>query len=172
MSDAITFRALARSDFPLLQRWLSLPHVVAWWREPLDLAGIEVKYGPRIDGLEPTYVFMIEHDSHAVGWIQWYLWSDYPEHAAKLGVEAGSAGVDFALGEAESLGKGLGSRIIHEFAEQIIFARRDITAIYSDPEEKNVRSLRAFAKAGFEVTKKGYFDGKDYRQCVVRRRRS
>ena len=172
MTGVLSFRSLTRTDFPLLHRWLAEPHVVAWWRESADLAGLEEKYGPRIDGFEPTYVFIIEHDDRAIGWIQWYRWSDYPEHAAKLGAENESAGVDLALGESEILGKGLGARAIAEFVDKVVFAQPDITAVYSDPEENNVRSLRAFAKAGFVVTKKGYFDGQSYRQCVVRKRRN
>jgi hypothetical protein len=43
---SISFRPLSRSDFPLLQEWLSAPHVDAWWRERLDLASVEAKYGP------------------------------------------------------------------------------------------------------------------------------
>ena len=39
----LSFRPLGRSDFPLLQQWLSAPHVDAWWREGLDLAGVEEK---------------------------------------------------------------------------------------------------------------------------------
>src|SRR3954451_22275168 len=31
----IGFRPLRAVDFPLLQRWLNLPHVLRWWKEPL-----------------------------------------------------------------------------------------------------------------------------------------
>jgi hypothetical protein len=41
----LSFRALDRSDFPLSQRWLSEPHVDAWWHEPLDLERIEKNTG-------------------------------------------------------------------------------------------------------------------------------
>jgi hypothetical protein len=29
--DPVTNRPLSRDDFPLLQRWLAMPHVQAWW---------------------------------------------------------------------------------------------------------------------------------------------
>jgi aminoglycoside 6'-N-acetyltransferase len=66
----VSFRALERSDFPLLQQWLSESHVDAWWHEPLDRAGLEQKYGLRIDGIEPTHVFIIEHQGQPIGWIR------------------------------------------------------------------------------------------------------
>jgi aminoglycoside 6'-N-acetyltransferase len=58
MQAPFSFRPLSRSDFPLLQEWLGRAHVAAWWHERLDLTSVEVKYGPRVDGTEPTYVFV------------------------------------------------------------------------------------------------------------------
>ncbi len=103
--DLSSFRALQRSDFPLLQRWLSEPHVDAWWHEALDLGGLERKYGPRIDGADPTHVFIIEHESRPIGWIQWYRWAAYPKHAAQLRAEPNAAGIDLSIGEASLIGK-------------------------------------------------------------------
>jgi hypothetical protein len=81
MRAPISFRPLERSDFPRLQKWLSAPHVAAWWNDHIDLGTVEAKYGPRVDGTEPTHVFVIEQEGRPIGWTQWYLWSDYPEHA-------------------------------------------------------------------------------------------
>jgi aminoglycoside 6'-N-acetyltransferase len=145
----VSFRALERSDFLLLQRWLSEPHVDAWWHDALDLAGLERKYGPRIDGVEPTHVFIIQHESRPIGWIQWYRWSDYLKHASKLEAEPNAAGIDLSIGEASEVGKGIGSSAIREFVLNVVSAEPGITAIVTDPEERNGRSCRAFEKAGF-----------------------
>lgn len=122
MQAPISFRPLARSDFPLLQQWLSASHVDAWWHERLDLAGVEAKYAPRIDGAEPTHVFILQHAGRPVGWIQWYLWSDYPEHALQLNTGPASAGIDLAIGEYDMTGLGLGPAAVREFIRQIVFA--------------------------------------------------
>jgi aminoglycoside 6'-N-acetyltransferase len=167
-SDSISFRLLNRSDFPLLQKWLSAPHVAAWWREPLDLAKIEAKYGPRVDGAEPTHVFVIEHSGRQVGWIQWYLWSDYPKHALQLGAELSSAGIDLAIGEPAMTGRGLGPVVICKFLKQIVFANPGVSAVISDPEENNVRSMRAFEKAGFGVASTVQLAGENFKRRVVR----
>ncbi|HTC52088.1 MAG TPA: GNAT family N-acetyltransferase [Steroidobacteraceae bacterium] len=145
----VAWRALGSCDFPLLQKWLSAPHVDAWWHQPLDLSGVAQKYRPRIEGSEPVHVFIIEHASQPIGWIQWYRWSDYPEHAAQLKAEAGAVGLDLAIGEVSAIGKGLGSRVIRQFALWLAATEADITAIVTDVEERNVRSCRAFEKAGF-----------------------
>ena len=72
MSAFLSFRPLERSDFPLLQEWLAAPHVAVWWNEPHDPASIEAKYGARVDGKDPTHVFVIEQNETPIGWVQWY----------------------------------------------------------------------------------------------------
>jgi RimJ/RimL family protein N-acetyltransferase len=164
----VSFRALERSDFPLLQRWLSEPHVDAWWHEPLDLAGLEQKYGPRIDRIEPTHVFIIGHETLPIGWIQWYRWSDYPKHAAQLEAEPSAAGIDLSIGEASLVGKGIGSSAIRQFVLNVVSAVPGITAIVADPEGRNGRSCRAFEKAGFLSVKTVELEGENVRRRVMR----
>ncbi len=163
----VSFRALDRSDFPLLQRWLSEPHIDAWWHEPLDLPHLEQKYGPRIDGSEPTHVFIIAHEDRPIGWIQWYRWSDYPEHAAQLEAEPAAAGIDLSIGEVSSIGKGLGSNAIRQFVLDAIAAEPGISAVVTDPEEQNRRSCRAFEKAGFIPMRTVQLRGENVRRRVM-----
>lgn len=168
MPFSLSFRLLERSDFPLLQEWLARPHIAAWWNESLDLAGMEAKYGPRVDGIEPTHVFMVEQDGEPVGWIQWYLWADYPEHARQLGAAPSSAGIDLAIGERKLTGLGLGPAIIRAFLEQFVFSNPTVSAVIADPEESNFRSLRAFEKAGFRAERTVQRAGEGVKRKVVR----
>lgn len=168
MQTSVSFRPLGRSDFPLLQEWLSTPHVAAWWHERLDLASVDANYGPRVDGAEPTHIFLIEYGGRPVGWIQWYLWCDYPDHARQLGADLASAGIDLAIGELAMTGLGLGSVAISEFLKQIVFADPGVGAVIADPEEANLRSLRAFEKAGFKVTNTVQLAGESFKRRVVR----
>ena len=165
---SLSFRPLRRADFPLLQEWLSAPHVAAWWNERLDRPGVEAKYGPRVDGIEPTHVFVIEQEVRPIGWIQWYLWSDYSDHAGKLGAEPGSVGIDFAIGELGMTGSGLGPIAIRQFVRQVVFSASYVRSVVSDPQEDNVRSLRAFEKAGFKVVRTVQLTGEECRRRVVR----
>jgi RimJ/RimL family protein N-acetyltransferase len=168
MQISISFRPLSLSDFPLFQEWLSAPHVAAWWHERLDLAGVYARYAPRINGADPTHVFVIEHGDRPIGWIQWYLWSDYPEHALQLGAEMSAAGIDLAIGELPMTGRGIGAVAICEFIKQIVFANPRVSAVITDPEEGNLRSLRAFEKAGFTVTKTVQLAGEIVKRRVAR----
>lgn len=140
----------------------------AWWHERLDLAGVEAKYGPRVDGAEPTHVFVIEQAARPIGWIQWYLWSDYPKHALQLGAEPSSAGIDLAIGEPAMTGLGLGPVVIREFLRRVIFADPGISAVVTDPQEGNLRSLGAFRKAGFTETITVQLAAENFKRRVVR----
>lgn len=167
MRESISFRPLSRTDFPLLHRRLAEPHVLAWWHEPLDLQGMEAKYGPRIDGIEPTHVFVIEYDQRPAGWIQWYRWSDYQDHAQLLGAAPESAGIDLAIGEPELTGRGLGSSVIRQFVSAFVFVDQTIRTITTDPEENNLRSLNAFKRAGFTITRTVKLRNESCRRCVM-----
>ncbi|HMJ15620.1 MAG TPA: GNAT family N-acetyltransferase [Polyangiaceae bacterium] len=171
MSEEIGFRALASQHLPLLQAWLTAPHVDRWWHGPQDLAGVRAKYLPRIDGREPSHVFLIESGAVPVGWIQWYRWADYPVHAAQLGASADSAGVDLAIGEVEQIGLGLGSRALRTFVDHIVFAQPGIAACLSDPQTDNTRSVRAFLKAGFAQALTIQLTGEPYTRALMRRAR-
>jgi aminoglycoside 6'-N-acetyltransferase len=159
---------LARSDFPLLQKWLAATHVTIWWNEPFDLASLEAKYGPGIDGREPVHVYLIELDCVPIGWIRWYRWRDFPNHANQLGADRRSAGFDFAIGEIEMTGRGLGPAVIRQFGTKYIFASGDVDAIVADPEVSNLHSVSAFKKAGFNLVRKVQLIGEDFERHVVR----
>jgi RimJ/RimL family protein N-acetyltransferase/2-polyprenyl-3-methyl-5-hydroxy-6-metoxy-1,4-benzoquinol methylase len=167
----LRFRALRRDDLPLLARWLAEPHVAIWWREAHDLERVRAKYEPRIDGRTPTHVFVMVEAGAPVGWIQWYRWSDYADHAARIGAARSEAGVDLAIGEPDRIGRGLGSRALRAFVEDVVFADDGITGCLADPEEANTRSVRAFERAGFVVERVTVLQGESSPRCIVRRQR-
>lgn len=136
------------------------------------MPSIEAKYGPGIDGTEPVHVYVIERGTALIGWIQWYRWRDYPEHANQLGSDASSAGMDLAIGEIEMIGRGLGPLIIREFTTHYIFVDEDVNAIVADPATNNLRSIGAFKKAGFSIVKTVRLDNESFDRQVVRLDRS
>jgi aminoglycoside 6'-N-acetyltransferase len=164
----LSFRALRSADFPLLQRWLSEPHVNAWWHQPVDLDVVANKYAARIDGTEPTHVYIIETGSDPIGFIQWYRWSDYPEHGVQLGAHQQAAGVDLAIGEPARIGLGIGPQIIRAFLESCVWPQPGITAIVVDVDARNARSLRAFEKVGFFRAATIRLEGEDCERHVLR----
>jgi aminoglycoside 6'-N-acetyltransferase len=150
-------------DLPRFHEWLQRPHVKRWWRDREDYDEMVAHYLPSIEGREPTDHYLIVVDGRPVGAIQTYLVADYPEWGAIVGIEAGLAGVDLAIGEEELIGVGLGPQVIAEFARDIVFARPETRACVATVEEENRRSWRAFEKAGFRHVRDVEEEGRPHR---------
>ena len=157
----MTIRPLSREDFPLLQRWLAMPHVQAWWgTEPVTPADIERKYGPRADGTDPTRVFVIEVAGQPIGIIQCYRHQDYADWDRAVGIPA-AAGIDYLIGEPEQCGRGLGTAAITRLVPHVFCLYPEIGAIVAVPQAANYASRRALEKAGFSLVGERTLDSDD-----------
>ena len=157
--EAISFRPMTRADLPIVHEWLNREHVRRWWRDSGRLEHVEARYGPAIDGDEPTQMFVIEIDGRPAGTIQTYLLSDYPDW---IGDEPGVAGVDLFIAVEELTGRGLGTRILTGFVRDVVFASPAVTACVASLNVRNHQSRRAFDKAGFspvrEILDEGHLE--------------
>jgi aminoglycoside 6'-N-acetyltransferase len=156
----IGFGPLERSDLALLAQWLAAPHVAKWWREDPTPAAVEARYGPCIDGTDPTELFIAELDGRPVGMVQRYLLADYPSWSDAVRVDD-AAGIDYLIGVEELTGRGLGGRIVGEFTE-LTFARYpDIAQIAVAVQQANRPSWRALEAAGFTRVFAGTIESTD-----------
>ena len=143
------FRRMSRDDYDDLQRWLSTPHVRLWWGDPLDAEGVEKEFGPCVDGVDPTLVFVITLAGRPIGMVQTYLLSDTPDYETDVGVPD-AAGVDLFIGEPDLIGMGLGKAIVRRFVADIGWrAFPEAKRYMAGPSAKNLRSRRTFEAAGF-----------------------
>lgn len=150
----VTFRPLRRHDLPAMAHWLADPDVARWYGEgEPSVSNLETKYGPRIDGAEPTHGFIIVIDGHDAGYIQSYLIADYPDYAQHLEVATGAAGVDLFLGDPAYRDRGWGAPVLRAFLRQIIFGRLNAISCVIGPVPENGRAIQAYAKAGFRYLK-------------------
>jgi RimJ/RimL family protein N-acetyltransferase len=149
-SAALVLRPLARADFPLVVDWLARPHVAEWWGAPLDLAGVEQEFGPTVDGTDPTEVFVATEGGAAIGLLQVYRLADNPDYQRAVGVDDG-AGVDLFLADADRRGQGLGPRLIAEALGLIWAYYPEVQWAMAGPSVRNIRSHRAFERAGFRA---------------------
>lgn len=160
----VTLRPMRRSDLPLLARWLAQPHVERWWSgEPQDLEAVEAKYGPCIDGEDPTELFVVEEAGRPVGMIQRYRIADHPEWASVLvGIVAPeeAAGIDYLIGEPDTLGRGVGTAAIAAAVPEV-FAAYGVTAIVASVQQANRPSWRALERCGFVRAWAGDLDSPD-----------
>jgi len=160
----IAFRPLTRSDFGTLSRWFSAPHVQPWWREPADLDAIEARYGPPVDGKDPTEVFVVERSGRPIGLIQRYRFADnraWQSAMSVAGTPHNAAGIDYLIGSNDLIGIGLGPQAIGRFVEETWPRYPDIAAIVVNVDVENRRSWRALEKVGFQRAWTGELDSDD-----------
>lgn len=168
----LSFRAMTHDDLPLLHEWLQRPHVQRWWNDRRTFEEVVAHYRPSLDGADPTDHYVALEDDMPIGFFQTYLYWDYPDEAAAMGLDPHAAGVDLFIADEERIGRGLGSALLRRFVDDYAFALPDVTHCVAEPDEANVASIRAFEKAGFHIvgTWDNAVDGK--RHVIVRKDRS
>ena len=163
-SDEFAFRPLTREDFALLSEWLSAAHVEIWWREESDDGSIEERYGPIVDGNDPTEVFIIEREAQPLGLIQRFKIADNPEWQSTLsvtGTPTNGMGIDYFIGAERMIGRGFGPELIDHFMRQTWVQYPEITSVVVSTNENNRRSWRALEKAGFHRAWSGELESDD-----------
>lgn len=156
---------MREEDLPLVASWLAEEHVQRWWRDPSAPLQVEEKYRPRIRGGEPTEMFVILDTDEPIGLIQRYLMRDHPDWARSLSpsghVFEEAAGIDYAIGRADPIGRGIGSAVVAAFSEALFEAFPDVTDIVVTPQAANAASCRVLEKAGYERRWTGLLDSDD-----------
>ena len=146
----VALRAMTRGDLPDVSRWRQEEHVRRWFDgdgEP-DLDSVTARYGPRIDGMSPTRMWVLEVNGRSVGFCQDYRIRDHPEFAV-LTPDPDAVGVDYAIGDPRFVGRGIGIRMLWTW---LCAARRrypDVSHYFSAPDHRNAASLRVLEKVGF-----------------------
>lgn len=135
------FLPLERAYYPLLRRWLALPHVHAWWGDPdaeIALMEEEIDTGP-------TRMFVVATAAgEPFAFVQDWDASEGPQFAS---LPPGSRAIDTFLGEPACLGRGHAGRYLRQRAEALL--AEGVPAVGIDPDPRNARAIRAYAAAGF-----------------------
>ena len=147
----VIVRAMARGDLRDLTRWRSNEHVHRWWASYGDPTPelVEARYGPRIDGMTPTRMWVVEVNGRSIGFVQDYRIGDYPDYAV-LGPDPDAIGVDYAIGEPGWTGRGLGVRVLWAWMLRARKRFPQASTYFAAPDHRNVASLRVLDKLGFE----------------------
>jgi aminoglycoside 6'-N-acetyltransferase len=160
----LSYRPVSRHDFPLLAMWMAAPHVRMWWREEVEPEAIEARYGPAVDGSDPTELFLVMGDNEAIGFIQRYRLEDNPDWQKSLsvaGAPPNGAGIDYFIGSEALIGHGYGPAIIDRFIGDTWMRYPDIAAIVVNVSPDNRRSWRALEKVGFNRIWTGTIESDD-----------
>jgi aminoglycoside 6'-N-acetyltransferase len=147
--DRFDFRPLVRADLMLLADWHAAPHVSRWWTTAADL---ETEY---LTGADGTKRFVVQLDGRPTGLVQLYSLADSPEYASLVGAEPGEVGIDYLLGDAADVGRGVGPAMLAAFLEKFVTTNANVTGVRVDVAEANRRSWRTLEKLGFVRTLTG-----------------
>ncbi len=148
----ISFRRLEVRDLPLMYHWLNenpLVNDMFAHGRPVVYEEMAATYTARIRREKPTEPYLILCGGAPIGYIQTYLWRDYPEYSCHLNLREEAASLDLFIGEEDYLHEGLGRPILQAFLRQIVFADRSVASCVITPEVRNEGALRAYEKAGF-----------------------
>jgi aminoglycoside 6'-N-acetyltransferase len=136
------FRDVTEEDLPLLARWLAEPHMAEWW-DPVEESIAKIRQAMESIETEPL---IVELEGEPIAYLQSYdphLEENHPYQDQPFG----TLGVDISIGPAEMLGKGHGSAIVRQYAEQLF--EEGVPRLIIDPDPANLRAIRAYEKAGF-----------------------
>jgi aminoglycoside 6'-N-acetyltransferase len=147
----VALRAMTRGDLGDLVRWLGTDHVSRWFAAQGTPTAdwVTARYGPRIDGMEPTRMWVVEVNGRSVGFCQDYRLRDHPEFAA-LTPDPEAVGVDYAIGEPHLVGEGVGAAMLWAWLGSALRRYRGVTTYFAAPDHRNHASLRVLEKVGFE----------------------
>jgi len=141
MAPDYAFRPMTTADLPLVQRWLSLPHVRQWWGDP------DEQYALVSGDLDEPAMdqFIFSAAGGPFGYVQCY---DLTEWNTGFGPQPqGTRGIDLFIGELDMIGRGHGSALIRRFVDGRL--RKGLARMVTDPDPANARAIRAYEKAGF-----------------------
>lgn len=146
--SAINLRRLTYDDLDLITRWLEDPDVTRWFLTGSSLEAELADLARCIVGDEATEVLLASCNGRPIGWCQWYLCRDYPDHAASVGAGPEDAGIDYAIGDPADRGRRLGTALIHALVSHIQ-RRHPRAGIIADPEATNLASRAVLERNGF-----------------------
>lgn len=145
-----TFRPLVAADLPMLHEWLGRPHVAEWWKTPPSYAGVVAEFREHLDPQFTTRGYIALRDGEPAGFIQSYRVMGSGDGWWPAETDPGARGIDQFLADGDSLGRGLGRAMISAFVERL-FADPAVTKVQTDPSPDNLRAIRAYRRAGFEL---------------------
>lgn len=133
------FVPVARTDYPMLRRWLAAPHMDGWWGTPeaeIALIEAEIDTGPAD--------MRIVHADRPFAFVQ-----DWPVETAPQFADAphGARAIDTFLGEPGYLGLGHAALYLRQRATALLAG--GAPAVLTDPDPANGRAVATYRRAGF-----------------------
>ncbi len=166
--DVIDFEPLRSDHLPMLQAWLTRPHVAQWWQPTPSEAELHGDYIAPRDEPGATQAYIVTWRGEPIGFIQCYVVMGSGEGWWEDENDPGARGIDQFLCDAHRLGQGLGRTMIRALVARL-FADPAVSVIQTDPSPDNLRAIRCYQAAGFVI--EGQVHTPDGPAVMMRQRR-
>ncbi|MBI5865399.1 MAG: GNAT family N-acetyltransferase [Planctomycetes bacterium] len=141
-------------DLGQMDAWLRKPHIARWWGDPQT--ALDAVLERPVGGDDA----LIVADGVPVGYVRWQQTPRAELEAAGLHeIPEGSIDIDIAIGEADYIGRGVGSRALR-LVVQRLRAEGSVPMIIMGTSADNTVAIRSFEKAGFRRLRT--FDDPEY----------
>ncbi len=134
------------ADGPLLYDWLNQPHVAQRWGGPITREEVQEHYLDVLDSSTERFIACL--DGKPLGYIQTYWATEVGGGWWPNETDPGTIGIDFFIGDAGQLDRGIGSAMLRQFTSDLLRKPR-VTKVISDPSPENPRSIKCLSNAGF-----------------------
>jgi RimJ/RimL family protein N-acetyltransferase len=148
----LTFRQLTLDDLPMLHEWLGRWHVAEWWSPTPSLEEVVAEFSPLTQADHRDRAYIALDGSRAIGYIQSYVVKDCGGGWWEDEQDPGARGIDQFLADAGALGRGIGTEMVRAFVARL-FQDPSVTHVQTDPDPRNARAVRCYAKAGFQAVR-------------------
>ena len=138
-------REFCDEDISRFKKWLCLPHVAAWYHDPLDwIEEVEKRDGEFLF----LHHFIVETDSKPIGFCQFYEYCCSGEDWHGDTEVDGTYSIDYLIGDTDYLSKGFGKTIVKALVEKIKM-QDNAKRIIVQPERENKASCNTLLSCGF-----------------------
>lgn len=154
-------------DVALVHRWMNDEHVSVNWSQAWPLEQWHKELVTQLDG-DHSVPCVVSADGRQVAYVELYrvardkLADCYPYDPHDLGVH-------IAIGERDSIGRGLGSSLLRAVARGLLAADPRCRRVVAEPNVHNGASIGAFAKAGYVREREVGLPGKNSALMVFSR---
>ncbi|MFM9370280.1 GNAT family N-acetyltransferase [Streptomyces sp. Da 82-17] len=155
-------------DLAAVHAWMNDPEVARFWEMPLPEQQIEAYLREQRASAHSTpYLGCIDGTPMSY----WELYrADLDPLAAHYAAKPRDAGVHLLLGPSDFRGRGLGARLLRAVSDWQLAVQPYAERVVAEPDVRNVRSVRAFERAGFRKVRE--LDLPDKRAAFMVRERS
>lgn len=147
---ALSIVRMTGRDYEQMAKWLSDEKVLKYYEgrdNPFTVEKVVEKFRPAVIGSDDMTPCIIREQGRDIGYIQFY---PITEEIKELKADQAKKpyGVDLFIGESDCRNRGFGPRVLRLLCKYL-FNEVGADLVIGDPQAWNLRSINAFAAAGF-----------------------